>query len=138
MFHIDLNPANLIVLPLLLGIGVDNGVHLVHDYRTQQGRYHTSSSTMNAIALTSLTTMVGFGSLLVASHRGLSSVGLVLVIGVGSCLFVSLVTLPAILCVLSNRENADGIPAEAASQRKTGESQNAASHQGQQQKRRAA
>ena len=55
---------------------------------------------MNAIVLTSLTSMIGFGSMMIAAHRGLYSVGLVLVIGVGSCLFVSLVPLPAILTVL--------------------------------------
>ncbi len=100
---IDLNPANMIVLPLILGIGVDDGVHVVHDFRTQQGRYRTSPSTINAIMLTSLTSMIGFGSMLVAAHRGLASLGLILVIGVGSCLFVSLVTLPAILTLLSRR-----------------------------------
>ncbi|HUG17652.1 MAG TPA: MMPL family transporter [Planctomycetaceae bacterium] len=101
---VDLNPANLIVLPLILGIGVDDGVHVVHDYR-EQGRtgYRPSSSTINAIILTSLTSMIGFGSMMIASHRGLYSVGLVLVIGVGSCLLVSLVTLPAILTILSRR-----------------------------------
>ena len=55
---------------------------------------------MNAIVLTSLTSMIGFGSMMIAAHRGLYSVGLVLVIGVGSCLFVSLVPLPAILTTL--------------------------------------
>jgi hypothetical protein len=55
---------------------------------------------MNAIVLTSLTSMIGFGSMMIAAHRGLYSVGLVLVIGVGSCLFVSLVPLPAILTIL--------------------------------------
>ncbi len=106
--HLDLNPANLIVLPLILGIGVDDGVHVVHDFRQQSGRYRTSSSTMNAIVLTSLTSMIGFGSMMVAAHRGLSSVGLVLVIGVGSCLFVSLVTLPAILTFISGRAADEG------------------------------
>lgn len=101
---IALNPANMIVLPLVLGIGVDDGVHVIHDYRSQRGTYRTSSSTMNAILLTSLTTMVGFGSMLVAAHRGLFSIGVVLVIGVGCCLFVSLVTLPALLTLLSNSE----------------------------------
>ena len=101
-YGIDLNPANLIVLPLVLGIGVDDGVHVVHDFRLQRFRYRTSASTINAILLTSLTSMIGFGSMMVASHRGLYSVGLVLVIGVGSCLFVSLVTLPAILTLISN------------------------------------
>lgn len=100
---VDLNPANLIVLPLVLGIGVDDGVHVIHDFRSQRGEYRTSASTMNAIMLTSLTSMVGFGSMMIAAHRGLYSVGLVLVIGVGSCLFVSLVLLPAVLCSFSNK-----------------------------------
>ncbi|MBX3439490.1 MAG: MMPL family transporter, partial [Planctomycetaceae bacterium] len=98
---IDLNPANLIVLPLILGIGVDDGVHVLHDFRSQKRRYRTSPSTINAITLTSLTSMVGFGSMLVADHRGLVSLGLVLVIGVGSCLFVSLVMLPSVLHLIS-------------------------------------
>ncbi len=102
-FGIDLNPANLIVLPLVLGIGVDDGVHVVHDFRMQTGRYRPSSSTINAILLTSLTSMIGFGSLMVAAHRGLYSVGLVLVVGIGCCLFVSLVMLPAILTLVSGR-----------------------------------
>ena len=107
--NIDLNPANLIVLPLVLGIGVDDGVHVIHDFRNQTARYRTSSSTINAIVLTSLTSMIGFGSMMVASHRGLSSVGLVLVIGVGSCLFISLVTLPAILTLLSRHPTAETV-----------------------------
>jgi len=102
---IQLNPANLIVLPLILGIGVDDGVHVIHDYRMQTSRYETSGSTINAVTLTSLTSMVGFGSMMVASHQGLVSLGVVLVVGVGSCLFVSLVTLPAILTLISNREH---------------------------------
>ena len=101
MMGIDLNPANLIVLPLVLGIGVDNGVHIIHDFRSQSGRYQISASTMNAIVLTSLTTIVGFGSMTVAAHRGLNSVGLVLVIGVSSCLFLSVVALPAGLALVS-------------------------------------
>lgn len=114
LFGIDLNPANLIVLPLVLGIGVDDGVHVIHDYRLQSGRYRTSSSTMNAIVLTSLTTMIGFGSLLLASHRGLASVGLVMVIGVGSCLFVSLVMLPAGLTLVSRWSSGEKAETEAA------------------------
>ncbi len=97
---ISFNPANLILLPLILGIGVDDGVHVLHDFHSQHGPYRLSPSTMNAIVLTSLTSMIGFGSMMIAAHRGLYSVGLVLVIGVGSCLFVSLVPLPAILTIL--------------------------------------
>ncbi len=138
MCHLDLNPANLIVLPLILGIGVDDGVHVVHDFRLQSGRYRTSSSTTNAIVLTSLTSMIGFGSMMVAAHRGLSSVGLVLVIGVGSCLFVSLVTLPAILTFLSGR--GAGAEADQSSEADDAGSQVAGStaRSSQQSKRRAA
>ena len=136
LFHLDLNPANLIVLPLILGIGVDDGVHVVHDFRLQKGSYRPSSSTINAIVLTSLTTMVGFGSMLVASHRGLSSVGVVLVVGVGSCLFVSVVTVPAILTFLSNRAEANaGGP---ASHKISDASDSHSRSQQHQQKRRAA
>ncbi len=140
LFHLDLNPANLIVLPLILGIGVDDGVHVVHDFRMQKGRYRTSSSTMNAIVLTSLTSMIGFGSMMVAAHRGLSSVGLVLVIGVGSCLFVSLVTLPAILTFLSDRSAKGDQESNAGKQPQTTpfESKDSASRAPQQNKRRAA
>ena len=99
MIGVDFNPANLIVLPLILGIGVDDGVHVVHDFRSQSGSYRMSASTMNAIVLTSLTSMIGFGSMMLAAHRGLYSLGLVLVIGIGNCLFVSLVLLPALLAV---------------------------------------
>ncbi len=103
LLGVDLNPANLIVLPLVIGIGVDDGVHVVHDFRQQTANYRMSASTTNAIVLTSLTSMIGFGSMMVASHRGLYSVGLVLVVRVGSCLFVSLVLLPALLTVARNR-----------------------------------
>ncbi|MFN0053352.1 MAG: MMPL family transporter [Planctomycetales bacterium] len=115
---VSLNPANMIVLPLIIGIGVDGGVHVVHDYRSQNRRYAISGSVFSAILLNSTTTMVGFGSMLIAHHRGLYSLGLVLTIGVGSCLTVALILLPAILTMVSSRpETADETdsPLEAAS-----------------------
>ncbi len=107
MIGMNLNPANLIVLPLILGIGVDDGVHVIHDARHSRGRYETSPSTINAITLTSLTSMLGFGSMVVAAHQGLVSLGTILVIGVGSCLFISLVTLPAILTLIDRWESTE-------------------------------
>lgn len=108
LLNIPLNPANMIVLPLILGIGVDDGVHVVHDFRLQRGRYRMSPSTASAVLITSLTTMVGFGSLMIASHRGLQSLGRVLTIGVSCCLFASLVMLPAWLTWLTrNRPESD-------------------------------
>ncbi len=101
ILNIPLNPANMIVLPLILGIGIDDGVHVVHDFLCQKGRYRMSASTASAVLITSLTTMVGFGSLMIANHRGLQSLGRVLTIGVSCCLFTSLVMLPALLTWIS-------------------------------------
>jgi len=56
--------------------------------------------TGRAILIASLTTMIGFGSLALASHRGMSSLGLVLLLGVGSCLLASLLVLPNLLVAL--------------------------------------
>ncbi|MBX3448797.1 MAG: MMPL family transporter [Planctomycetaceae bacterium] len=103
VFDIPLNPANLIILPLIIGIGVDSGVHILHDFHQQKGRYIITPSIMNSILMTSSTTMVGFGSMMLAAHRGLYSLGAVLTLGVASCLFISLFTLPALLSMLSER-----------------------------------
>ena len=120
-FHIALNPANMIVLPLIMGIGVDGGVHVVHDALGQRGRYRLGSTTFSAILVNTLTTMVGFGSLMVARHRGLYSLGLVLTLGIGACLLVSLVLLPALLTLLAHgraeeqaEEQAEGAAATSA------------------------
>lgn len=107
LLKIDLNPANLIVLPLVIGLGVDGGVHVVHDYRLKRGLYAPSASVINAIIVNATTTMVGFGSMMIAAHRGLYSLGLVLTIGVGTCLLVAVLLVPAILTVVSRwREGA--------------------------------
>jgi len=100
LLDIPLNAANMIVLPLMLGIGVDNGVHVVHDYRHQKrGTYRLSDSTANAVFINSLGNMVGFGSLMIASHQGLQSLGRVLTIGMFCCL-ASALALPSLLMLL--------------------------------------
>jgi len=102
LIQMPLNPANLIVLPLIIGLGVDSGVHLLHDFRHRApGPYTVTPSLVNAIVLTVTTTMVGFGAMMIAAHRGLFSLGAVLTIGVTCCLFISLVPLPAILALLA-------------------------------------
>ncbi|MDR3183155.1 MAG: MMPL family transporter [Planctomycetaceae bacterium] len=96
--NLPLNPANMIVLPLILGIGIDNGVYLIHDFRNRKKKcYELSSSTASAVVITTLTTMIGFGSMMIASHRGLQSLGRVFVIGAACCLFTSLIILPVLL-----------------------------------------
>jgi hypothetical protein len=87
-------------------------VHVVHDYRRQRGPYVPTTSVINAIIVNSTTTMVGFGSMMIAAHRGLYSLGLVLTIGVGTCLVVAVILLPAVLTLVSRRRKSPaGAPA---------------------------
>jgi predicted RND superfamily exporter protein len=97
LLDIPLNPANMIVLPLTLGIGMESGINLLHELRCQRGRYRgPGNAVMVAVVVNSLTTMVGFGALMIANHRGLQSLGRVLTISMGCCLFSSLL-LPNLL-----------------------------------------
>lgn len=111
---LELNPVNLMVLPLILGIGVDTGIHLVQDYRRQVAAgaetYSPSADTINGILMTSLTSIVGFGSLMVAAHRGLFSVGMLLSIGIAGSLFIGLVPLPAVLALVARYQPASMEP----------------------------
>jgi hypothetical protein len=109
---IDLNPANLIGIPLILGIAVDYGVHIVHDALERPGPYRISASTANSVLVDALTTILGFGALMVASHKGLESLGRVLTLGVTTCTITSLVLLPAIFALL--RPTGRAAPADAA------------------------
>ncbi len=91
----------MIALPLLMGIGIDYGVHIVHNYLEQDRNYRMSSATALAVTVDALTTIIGFGSLLLASHCGLQSLGRVLTLGIAICTLVSLIVLPALLTILS-------------------------------------
>ncbi len=102
LFDIKFNISNFMALPLIIGIGIDDGVHVLHRYRIE-GRASTPvvlKFTGRAILLTSLTTMIGFGSMGLASHRGIAGMGQVLVLGVGSCFMSSAFVLPALITVI--------------------------------------
>jgi len=93
---------NFVALPLIIGIGIDYGVHVLHRYRTE-GRGSlplVMKFTGRAILLTSLTTMIGFGSMSLASHTGIAIFGFTLFCGVGACFISSAYVLPAILSLM--------------------------------------
>jgi hopanoid biosynthesis associated RND transporter like protein HpnN len=91
------NPANIMTLPLVVGIGVTNGIHILNRYAEERSPALLAKSTGKAVLISGLTTIVGFGSLLTAEHRGIESLGFVMSVGVATCLFVSLTFLPALL-----------------------------------------
>lgn len=102
LFSIHFNLANLILLPLIVGYGIINGLQIVKRYQSE-GRTGSiiANSTGRAVFLSSATSMAGFGSLMVAYHRGIFSLGFLLAVGVGSVLLASLTVLPALLWALS-------------------------------------
>ncbi len=101
LFKINFNLANLILLPLIAGYGIMNGLHIVKRLTQEGGKGSViANSTGRAVFLSATTTMVGFGSLMVASHQGIFSLGFLLSVGVGSVLVASLTVLPACLWAL--------------------------------------
>lgn len=111
IFDIRFNHANFFAVPVLIGIGVDSGIHLVRRYREVHPRHGEGKqrnvqfrdifgSTPRAVFMTSMTTLIGFGCLVIAHHRGLQSLGIVMAIGAATTLIASLVILPAILACM--------------------------------------
>ena len=99
MLEMPLNFANIIALPLILGIGVDSGIHIVHRFRADapaDGNILRSSSA-RAVVVSSFTTMAGIGNLAVSPHAGTASMGALLTIGVLLTLFCMVIVLPALL-----------------------------------------
>jgi hopanoid biosynthesis associated RND transporter like protein HpnN len=89
------NYANIIALPLLVGIGVDNGIHVVHRMRTERGERLFATSTMRAVLASGLTTVASFGNLAFSAHVGTSSMGVLLALGLAASMTATLVVLPA-------------------------------------------
>lgn len=99
---IPFNLANFFAIPILLGVGVDNGVQLVHRFLEEGGDIKVmSKSTGAAVFLTSLTTGISFGMLILSVHRGIRSLGVVMALGALTCLIGSMLLLPVILKLLS-------------------------------------
>ncbi len=96
LFDVPFNYANVIVLPLLIGIGVDSGIHLVmrqQQVKAGEGLYGTS--TPRAVLFSALTTVASFGSLMLSQHRGTASMGELLSIAIAFTLVCTLIVLPA-------------------------------------------
>jgi predicted RND superfamily exporter protein len=102
---VKINFANFIAFPITFGIGVDYAVNIISRYM-QDGANDPAAavrSTGGAVALCSLTTIIGYSSLLIAENRALHLFGLLAVLGEISCLSTAIIALPAVLLALRRR-----------------------------------
>ena len=105
-FGPNLSIMNMVILPSLIGIAVDNSIHIYHRYAHDLPRsdiLNIMNSTGRAAALTTLTTLIGFGGMITASMGGLRSMGLLAIIGFLSCLVMTWLLLPLLLSLHKNR-----------------------------------
>jgi predicted RND superfamily exporter protein len=97
---VSFNPANIMTLPLVIGIGVTNGIHILNRVAEEQKASILGKSTGKAVLVSGLTALTGFGSLMLGKHQGIQSLGLVMSVGIGACLIASLTFLPALISIL--------------------------------------
>lgn len=104
---VSFNFANVLVLPLLIGIGVDSGIHLVQraEHLRDRPGHLLETTTARAVLLSALTTVSSFGTLMISEHRGVSSLGVLLVIGMIWTLAANLCLLPALLEMRERRRS---------------------------------
>jgi len=98
---IAFNPANIIAITLLIGIGVSSGVHILNRFTEQRHPSILGKSTGKAVLVSALTTVAGFGSLMLAEHEGIASLGQVMALGAAMCVLAALTVLPALLLWLN-------------------------------------
>ena len=94
LLGVDINLANFFAVPMLLGLGIDSAIHIIHRARQDPARI---SVTVRTVAFTALTTAIGFGALVFAEHRGMRSLGVVMLSGSLCCMYAACVVLPLLL-----------------------------------------
>jgi hypothetical protein len=99
-FRIPFNPANIMTLPLVIGIGVTNGIHVLNRFAEERTPGILARSTGKAVLVSGLTAIAGFGSLILAKDRGIHSLGCIMSIGIATCMIAGLTFLPALLNLL--------------------------------------
>ncbi|HTM44942.1 MAG TPA: MMPL family transporter [Polyangiaceae bacterium] len=113
-FHIKLNFLNFVVFPITFGIGLDYSINVLkryvmeteHGTETERAIHQSIGETGRAVALCSLTTIIGYSSLFVSANRALNSFGAGATLGEITCLGTAVVTMPALMLVLHRRRKA--------------------------------
>ncbi|MFM1822089.1 MAG: hypothetical protein RI967_355 [Planctomycetota bacterium] len=91
---VDINLANFFAIPMLIGLSVDSAIHIIHRARRDPERLWR---TVRTVGFTALTTAIGFGALAFAAHRGMRSLGLVMLVGSLAAMYAACVVLPLVL-----------------------------------------
>lgn len=104
LLGIPFNPANILILPLVVGIGVTNGIHILNRFAEEHQPGILGKSTGKAVLVSGLTTIAGFGSLMIAKHQGIASLGYVMALGTAACMVAGLTFLPAVLTLIQRWE----------------------------------
>jgi predicted RND superfamily exporter protein len=107
---VPLNPANIMTLPLVIGIGVTNGIHILNRFAEEKEPSILAKSTGKAVLVSGLTTIAGFGSLILAKHQGIQSLGILMATGVATCMIAGLTFLPALLNLLMRQRGEKNQP----------------------------
>lgn len=102
-FGLPFNPANIMTLPLVIGIGVTNGIHILNRYAEERTPSILSRSTGKAVLVSGLTAIAGFGSLILAKHRGIHSLGVIMSVGIATCMLAGLMVVPALLSLIGRK-----------------------------------
>jgi hypothetical protein len=103
LLGLDFNLANFFALPILVGYGVTGGVQVLHRFREFHSTRDVAGTVSTAVSVSFLTTIVGFGVMASAHHRGIVSLGVVTSLGCGVILLASLVLVPSLLALVSRR-----------------------------------
>jgi predicted RND superfamily exporter protein len=108
LFGWKINIYNIVTFAVLIGIGVDHGIHMVGRWVEDGGRSVRMAvrETGVAIASTSVTTAIGFGGMMVGGHRGLASLGSTAAAGIMLVFLAAMTTLPALLHLFGHRATA--------------------------------
>jgi uncharacterized protein len=108
-FGVPFNPANIMTLPLVIGIGVTNGIHILNRFAEEQTPQIFARSTGKAVLVSALTTIAGFGSLALGKHRGIQSLGYVMATGLATCMVAALMLLPTLLNLLGKGQTSKNL-----------------------------
>ncbi|MBN2222220.1 MAG: MMPL family transporter [Vallitaleaceae bacterium] len=104
-FHLDINIFSIAAFPLIIGIGIDSSIHLMHRLKEQTFSEYTLdevAQTGEAICITSFTTMIGFFSLTFINHPGMANLGFAVSIGMFVCLSFTLLLVPSLYKLVYN------------------------------------